>query len=99
MKKTNIKKPEQNIKEIIYKFLKPQDYQIFIFGSRVAGEAGEFSDFDIGISGSKHLTLKKLALIKEAFEESDLPYMVDIIDFSTVTPYFKEEALSRIIKL
>lgn len=99
MKKITTKKPEQEIKSIIYRFLDPREYEIFIFGSQANGQAERFSDYDIGISGKGHLSLKKLSLIREAFEESDLPFNVDIVDFSQVSSRFRKQALSRIIKL
>ena len=99
MKMTTIEKTEIEIKKIIYKFLKPEEYKLFVFGSRATNNARKFSDYDIGISGSKPISFKKTALIKEALEESDLPFRVDIVDFSMVSSEFKKEALSRIIKL
>lgn len=99
MKKIIIKKPEQKIKEIICKFLEPEEYKLFVFGSRATEQARKFSDFDIGISGRKPLSFRKIALIKEALEESDLPFKVDIVDFKMVSPEFKKEALSKIKEL
>jgi len=99
MKKIMARRTEERIKEIIFKFLNLQEYQLFIFGSRATHQAEEFSDYDIGILGTKPLSLKTLGLIKEALEESDLHVRVDVIDFSLVSPEFKKVALSRIKKL
>jgi len=38
-------------------------------------------------------------LIDEAFEESDLPFKVDIVDFSLVSDKFRKTALSKIKEL
>ena len=54
-----------------------------------AGKARKFSDYDIGVIGQKPLDFKKIALIKGEFEESDLPYRVDVVDFSTVSKISK----------
>ncbi len=91
--------PEKEIKNIIFQFLDPKEYQVFIFGSRVTGKAQKYSDYDVGIRGKKSLPSKIKVLIEEALEESDLPYKVDIIDFSLVSPNFKKVALSKIKKL
>ena len=99
MKKTSIKKPEHIIKNILEKFLDPKDYEFYIFGSRADGQADTFSDYDIGVSGKRSIPLKTLSLIREAFEESDLPYMVDIVDFSHVSQKFRKQALKKTIKL
>lgn len=98
-KKTISKKAEKEIKEIIFQFLNPKEYQIFIFGSRVTGKAKKFSDFDVGIFGKKPVSWSALALIEEALEESDLPYRVDVVDFSLVSSDFRKVALSRIKNL
>jgi len=87
------------IEEIIFKFLEPKEYKVFIFGSRVTGKAEKFSDYDIGILGEKSVPGEKLALIEEAFEESDLPFKVEVVDFSLVSSKFKKIALSKIKEL
>ncbi len=92
-------KAERKIKEIIFRFLDPKKYQVFIFGSRATNKAKKYSDYDIGIFGKKPIPWHILAEIEEMFEESDLPYKVDIVDFSLVSPDFKKIALSNIKKL
>ena len=93
------KKTAKEIKDIISRFLDPKEYQVFIFGSRVTGKAEKFSDYDIGILGEKSVPGEKLALIEEAFEESDLPFKVEVVDFSLVSSKFKKIALSKIKEL
>jgi predicted nucleotidyltransferase len=94
-----LKKAEKEIKKIIFQFLDPKEYQVFIFGSRATGKAKKFSDFDIGIWGKKSVPSHLIVLIEEALEESDLPYKVDLVDFSLVPAKFKKIALSKIKKL
>ena len=94
-----MKKPEEEIKRIIYRFLNPKEYQVFVFGSRATGKAKKFSDFDIGILGKKSVPSIAKFLIEEALEESDLPYKVDIVDFSLVSNNFRKVALSKIKRL
>jgi predicted nucleotidyltransferase len=100
MRNTNIKETargsiESRIKEIVFRFLDPKEYRILLFGSRLQGGARPFSDYDIGIVGRRSVPLEKLSMIKEALEESDLPYTVDVVDFSIVGGEFREAALSR----
>jgi len=92
-------KTEKEIKRIISKFLDPKEYQIFIFGSRAAGRAKKYSDYDIGIWGKKSVPWHILAMINESLEESDIPYKVDIVDFSLLSPEFRKIALSKSKKL
>ena len=93
------KTAEKEIKNILQNFIDFKKSKVFIFGSRAKGESRKFSDYDIGIIGRKSLGLKKISLIKGELEESDLPYRVDVVDFSTVSKNFKNIALSKIKKL
>ena len=99
MKKTDIKKPEHIIRDILEKFLDPKDYKFFVFGSRAEGQVEVFSDYDIGISGKNTIPLKTISLISEAFEESDLLFNIDIVDFSQVSQKFRKLALKKIVPL
>jgi len=93
------KKVESEIKKIIFQFLDPKKYKVFIFGSRAKEKARKYSDYDIGISGKRPLPSYLKVLIEEALEESDLPFKVDIVDFSKVSKDFKKVALKNIKKL
>lgn len=99
MQKSISKNTEKIIKKIIFQFLNPRDYKIFIFGSRATGESKKFSDYDVGVIGKKSVPWRTLALIEEALEESDLPYKVDVVDFSLVSSKFRKVALSNIKRL
>ena len=92
-------KEEKEIKKIIYRFLDPKKYQIFIFGSRASGRAKKYSDYDIGIWGKRRLPSEIKVFIEEALENSDLPVKVDIVDFSLVSSGFRKIALSKTKKL
>jgi len=92
-------KPEDTIREIMFRFLDPEKYRVFIFGSRASEKHSKYSDYDIGIDGEKSLPSETKILIEEAMEESDLPYKVDIVDFSLVSDNFKKTALSSVTEL
>lgn len=87
------------IKKTIFSFLNPEDCRVFVFGSQASGRAKKFSDFDIGLKSSKTIPWWKLAAIDEAFEESDLPYTVDVVDFNLVSEKFKKVAEKNLIYL
>lgn len=87
------------IKNILFKFLDPQKNKVFIFGSRAIGKARKFSDIDIGIKSEKEINTLLLSDIKEAFEESNIPYTVDVVDFPQVSDKFNEVAKQKIIYL
>lgn len=85
---------EEKVKEIIFSHL-PDGYQVFLFGSRTKKKAFRYSDFDIGILGEKPVPLKILATIEGELEESDLPVVVDLVDFQRVSEKFKKGALKE----
>lgn len=95
IKKIHRRIPEQKVKEVLLRFLDPGEYQFSLFGSRASGKARLFSDYDIGILGRRQVSLETLAMIKEALEESDLPYTIDVVDLSAVSQEFKRTALLR----
>ena len=66
------------------------DCAVWAFGSRATGRAKQYSDLDLAINGGKPLGIDLAAQLAEAFAESDLPYKVDIVDWSTASDAFKK---------
>lgn len=72
----------------------------FVFGSRVhetntVGKAKKYSDVDIALEPAHPLGWRVLAEVREAFEESDLPMRVDVIDWSVCTDDFKHHVVNK----
>ncbi|MGB9706469.1 MAG: nucleotidyltransferase domain-containing protein [Microgenomates group bacterium] len=86
----------KQIREIVFRYLDPQKHKVFIFGSWAEGKARKFSDIDIGVEGEEPLPLLEL---EEAFEESDLPYLVEVVNFTHLSEKFKKVAKQKIIPL
>ena len=63
--------------------------EVWAFGSRVKGAAKPFSDLDLVIMSQQPLSLDLIASLHEAFSESDLPWKVDIVDWSTTSQEFR----------
>ena len=63
--------------------------EVRAFGSRVKWTAKDYSDLDLAVVGSKPLTLRQGRQLAEAFEESDLPIRVDVLDWHTISEEFK----------
>lgn len=93
------KKSLDVIKKILQTYISDKSYRAFIFGSRAIGKNRKFSDIDLGIIGTKSLSSKEFVTIKDKFDESDLPYRVDLVDFSNVSERFKNQALNNIINI
>lgn len=69
------------------------------FGSRTNGLAKKYSDLDLAAMTEQPLTLQQNALLTEAFEESDLPFKVDVIDWSIISESFKEIIRPALVNL
>lgn len=91
----DLKQVEAEIKKIVFKHFPPKKYQIFLFGSRATLTSRRFSDYDIGIIGKKPIPSPKISAVKEELEESKIPVVVDVIDFSQVDPEFKHIAMQK----
>ncbi|RKU22471.1 restriction endonuclease subunit S [Candidatus Poribacteria bacterium] len=65
-------------------------YEVRAFGSRVKWTAKDYSDLDLAVVGSKPLTLRQTGQLAEAFEESNLPIRVDILDWHRISEEFKK---------
>ncbi|KKS32542.1 MAG: Nucleotidyltransferase [Candidatus Amesbacteria bacterium GW2011_GWA2_42_12] len=87
------------IRTIIKRYLPNSDYKIFVFGSRVQPQHRKFSDLDIGILGPSKISGETLVRIKTELGDSDIPYLTDVVDFSTVHENFRKRALSNTISL
>lgn len=67
----------------------PKGTLAWAFGSRVTWTAKPFSDLDIALEGAAPLAADVLIDLEEAFDSSDLPWKVDVIDLNTVSPEFR----------
>lgn len=75
------------IKSTINQELK--NYKLYIFGSRAKNKAKQYSDIDIAID-SAELTDKIKSKLEFLFENSTIPYEIDIVDLNNITQSFKE---------
>jgi type I restriction enzyme S subunit len=64
--------------------------EVRVFGSRLNGTAGKNSDLDLVLVGKGFLDWRMLESVKEAFAASDLPFMVDVLDWHTISESFQE---------
>lgn len=73
--------------------------EVWVFGSRATGKAKKFSDLDLVIMGNEPLSLHSQALLSEDFENSNLSFKVDIVDWATTSPSFREIILRDKVRL
>jgi predicted nucleotidyltransferase len=65
------------------------DCEVRAFGSRVKGCAKPYSDLDLAVMGGTPLDFDTLRLLEEAFETSDLPFRVDVLDWHAISDSFR----------
>lgn len=68
----------------------PSGINVWVFGSRADWTTKDSSDLDLALEGDSEIDYKIIYKIEFAFEDSDLPYNVDIIDLKTVNSNFKK---------
>src|SRR6218665_700450 len=66
------------------------DAEVWAFGSRAKGLARDPSDLDLCIRAAAALSFEQMGLLREAFEESNLPYKVDVVDWTMASAAFRE---------
>lgn len=81
------------LRDAVVGFLSNENVSIFLFGSRARGDNAVVSDVDIGVVPGEGFRKEKLALLREFIENLNVPYKVEIIDFSEVSEQFRAEAL------
>ena len=55
-------------------------FKVWVFGSRANWTTKDSSDLDLAVEGAVRLDHKSMIGLEVAFEESDLPYTVDVVD-------------------
>lgn len=74
------------IKEILAPYA--EIYEFYFYGSRVKGIFSKTSDLDILIKGTAEIPLSVLEELKEKFDDSSLPYIVNFSDYNRIDETF-----------
>lgn len=77
----------QEIRQILAQHL--PGIEVRAFGSRVKGTAKPYADLDLALMTQQVLSLEQEAALREAFDESSLPFKVDLLDWAASTPAFQ----------
>ena len=69
------------------------DVEVLAYGSRVTGTAHGGSDLDLVVRypQNSHLSVRNLGRARDAFTESNLPILVDILDWAQIPDSFRDE--------
>ena len=66
--------------------------EVRAFGSRVHGQnLKKYSDLDLVLMTTEPISSRELALLDDAFSESNLPIKVDVLDWSRLKESFQEK--------
>jgi type I restriction enzyme S subunit len=65
------------------------EFEVRAFGSRIKQKARRTSDLDLAVMTDRPLEVERLADLREAFSESDLPFMVDLVDWAVTDERFR----------
>lgn len=92
------KKYETLVKEKLLSLFTQKEVKIYLFGSRSRGDYRRGSDFDIGFENIEEEKFRKLKIqFLDYWEESIVPYKVDMVLFDTADPNFVKEAKKDLI--
>ena len=74
-------------------------YDFFAYGSRAKGNFRELSDLDIMIRGKIPININDFEELKEKFDNSSLPYIVNLVDYFSLTESFYNIIEKDLIKI
>ncbi|MYA49671.1 MAG: restriction endonuclease subunit S [Chloroflexi bacterium] len=77
----------------------PTGFKVWVFGSRATWTTKDSSDLDLAVEGATRLGHKAMGGLEIAFEESDLPYAVDVVDLNAVGDSFRKIVESQRVAL
>ncbi len=81
------------LRSLVIHALRDHPAAVYLFGSWVTGGRHRASDIDVAIDAGVALPLAVLASLRDALEESPIPYRVDVVDLASVEPAFRERIL------
>ncbi len=90
MRQIALKKNERVIIAAILNQYVPY-HAVYAFGSRVTGHEKPFSDLDLFILSDEPLPVLTLYSLSTALDESMLPFKVDLLDSTAVSPTFRKQ--------
>ena len=87
---------KKEIKKIVFRHISSKEYKVFLYGSRVNGKARKWSDYDVGILGGKPVPTMVKFEMEDELENSDLPVVVEVVDFYNIDDKFKQLAMQKV---
>ena len=85
------------VREIVRRHV--PDAKVWIFGSRANGRSRPYSDLDLLISKPLRLSWEQRASLLDAFEASELPFRVDLVEADEVPQGMRERTAQECVPL
>ena len=77
------------VRDVLRRHL-PDGVKVWVFGSRATWATKDSSDLDLALEGNGEIPARSLVALEAAFEDSDLPYAVDVVDVKRIGERFRE---------
>jgi uncharacterized protein len=84
-----IRPQDREIVTDILRTILPANAEVYVFGSRARGTDKRAADLDLAIDAATPLDKSIMYRLADAFEESDLPYRVDLVDLNNTSATFR----------
>ena len=88
---------EPRHQKIIFNILNKHPYTFYAYGSRVKGNARKLSDLDLCYHDDIPDSI--VLQIKNEFEESNLPFQVELVAWKNMNPEFQELIKKDLVKI
>jgi len=87
----------QLVREIVQRVV--PGAEVRVFGSRATGRARPFSDLDLLFLEPPRLSWQQRADLADAFEASELPFRVDVVEADALAGALRERVLQEMAPL
>ena len=79
----------QAVRQVAQDILSDYDVDVYLFGSWAKGDERQTSDIDVAVDPHQRLPADLLSNLRERFEESSIPYFVEVVDLSETDRAFR----------
>ena len=81
---------QEQMIDVFARAVPAKKFEVYLFGSRARGEEEEGSDADLAIAGEQ-IDRCDLSLIREQWEYSTIPMMLDLVDLQDINSALYEQ--------
>ena len=86
------------VRDVLRRHL-PDEVKVWVFGSRATWMTKDSSDLDLALEGDTRIAPRNLSALDAAFEDSDLPFAVDIVDVKRIGERFRRIVTEQRVRL